>query len=83
MQGMIAFYFGELVQAREFFESGFALYEPQQHRSLVFVYGLDAGVVTLSFLAWISWLSGEADQARQRINHAVTLARDLVHPFSH
>ena len=32
--GTLLFYLGELIPAREHFEQGIALYDPQQHRSL-------------------------------------------------
>src|SRR5262249_57098402 len=42
----------------------------------------DAGVVCLSFAAWILWLLGYPDQALARIHEALTLAQELSHPPS-
>src|SRR5207249_7445527 len=43
---------GELPLAREHVEQGIALYDPQQHRSSAFVYGMDNGMACRIFAAW-------------------------------
>ena len=74
---------GEFVRAREHLEQGLALYDPQQHHSLTFLYGdVDPGVYCLSLDAWVLWMLGYPDQALKRKGEAVTLARQLSHPFS-
>jgi predicted ATPase len=73
---------GELPTAREHLEQGIACYEPQQDRSHLFLYGLDAGVTCRVFAAHALWLLGYPDQAQQRVQEALTLARELAHPLS-
>ena len=73
---------GELVLAQQHFEQGIALYDPQQHRSLAFLYGHDPGVSFLSIGAFALLCLGYPDQALARSHEAVTLARELSHPFS-
>jgi predicted ATPase len=73
---------GEMAQAREHLEQGSALYDPEPHRSLAFLYGDDPGVDCLSYGALALWWLGYPDQALARVNDAVSLARKLVHPFS-
>jgi predicted ATPase len=73
---------GELVPALEQCEQGIALYDPQQHRSLAFRSGQDPGVAFLSFAAWTLWLLGYPDQALQRSDAALALARELPHPLT-
>jgi predicted ATPase len=73
---------GEFVSAREHFEQGIALYDPQQHRSHAFLYGFGPGVGCLRYAAWELWLLGYPDQALQRSHEAVTLAQEMSHPFS-
>ena len=68
--------------AREHLEQGIALYDPQQHRSLAFVYGMDIGVACRIYAAWILWLLGYPDQALKRSHEAITLAQELSHPYS-
>jgi predicted ATPase len=80
--GDTLFWLGEVAPARAHFEQGIALYDPQQHRSLAFLYGEDPGVVCLSYAARALWWLGYPDQARQRIHEALTLARELSHPLT-
>jgi DNA-binding winged helix-turn-helix (wHTH) protein/predicted ATPase len=74
---------GELVSAREHLEQAIALYDPQQHGSLAFLYGLDPGVVSLSYAAWTVGMLGYLDQSLQRIHEALALARKVSLPLSY
>jgi predicted ATPase len=56
-----------------------ALYDPQQHRALAFLYGQDLAVICRAWDALALWLLGYPDQALQRIHEALTLARDMGH----
>jgi predicted ATPase len=80
--GHTRYVLGEFAPARELFEQGLALYDPQQHRFLAFRYGQDSGVVCLGLTAFALWMLGYPDQALKRLHEALTLARDLSHPFS-
>lgn len=74
---------GEFVPAREHLEQGCALYDPQQHHSLAFLYGgVDPGVYCLSLGAWSLWILGYPDQALKKSGEAVALAQRLSHPHS-
>jgi predicted ATPase len=74
---------GEIALARAHIEQGIALYDPQQHRSLAFVYGMDLGVsCRIFYAAWVLWLLGYPDQALKRSHEAITLAQELSHPYS-
>jgi predicted ATPase len=74
---------GEFVSAREHFEQSIALYNPQQHHSLAFIYGeQDPGVICRADAAQVLWLLGYPDQALKMSHNALTLARELAHPFS-
>lgn len=72
---------GKVIEAREHFAQGLALYKPQQHVS-TFLYGVDSGVASVIFLAMTLWVLGYPDQARQRSREAITLAQELEHPMS-
>src|SRR3990172_7768854 len=76
------FELGELSLARSHFEEVIALYDPQEHRSHAFLYGQDPGVAALGYGAWIMWLLGYPDQALDKSRRALTLARELSHPYS-
>ena len=71
-----------MARARACLEQGIAIYDPQRHRSLAFHYSQDAGVGLLTCAAQMLWYSGYPDQAVERIQEALTLARELSHPFS-
>src|SRR5262249_21139104 len=80
--GATAYFLGEETAARAHLEQGLALYDPQQHRTLAFRYGLDLGVWCLSFGAMPLWLLGYPEQALTWTHEALTLARKLAHPHS-
>src|SRR5262249_27564947 len=80
--GLSLLYLGDLAAARKHFEQGIALYDPQQHSALAFLYGHDHGVVCFSYAAWVLWLLGYPDQALKRSQEALNLAQKLSHPFS-
>jgi predicted ATPase len=71
---------GEFPLARAHLEHSLALYDPQQHRAYGFVF--DPGVDSLCTLARVLQLLGYPDQALRRSQEALTLARELAHPFS-
>jgi TOMM system kinase/cyclase fusion protein len=75
-------YLGEFAAAQAHFAQGMALYDPQRHRAHTFHYGQDPGVACRAYAAWTLWFLGYPDQARQQSHEALTLARELAHPFS-
>jgi TOMM system kinase/cyclase fusion protein len=75
-------YLGEFAAAQAHYEQGIALYDPQQHRSHAFRYGLDSGVICRAYAGVILWYLGYPDQALQRSHEALSLARELAHPVS-
>jgi predicted ATPase len=76
------YYLGALTAARAHLEQGIALYEREHHRRLAFQYGADLGVICRSWVAMVLWHLGYPEQARQHSYEALTLARELSHPFS-
>ncbi len=81
--GITLFYFGELASALTHIEQSIALYDPQLHRPDRSQFSTsDRKVVCLSYAARILWDLGYPDQARKRMNEALTVARELSHPFS-
>jgi DNA-binding winged helix-turn-helix (wHTH) protein/predicted ATPase len=73
---------GELLAAREHLERAIALYDSRQHDALGLLYGLDPGVVSLSYAAWTAGLLGYAEQALTSVQRALTLARQVAFPLS-
>jgi class 3 adenylate cyclase/predicted ATPase len=80
--GTTLFWMGAVTSAQTHFAQGIALYDSQQHRTSVFLYGEDAGVVCHSLAAWALWYLGYPDQAQTRNDAAVALAQQIAHPFS-
>ena len=76
--GEVLFYFGELSAAQAHLDQAIALYEPQIRRAPF----QDTGVACLSAAALTLWLRGYPDQALQRVQASLTLAEELLHPFS-
>jgi predicted ATPase len=76
------FHLGELTLCRSHLEQGLTLYDAQQHQTLAFHYGIDLEVFFLAYAARPLWLLGFPEQAHTRIHEALTLARQLAHPFS-
>lgn len=73
-------FMGKFSEARIHLEQSLALYKPQQLSALGHLY--DPGVMGLTLAAFVLWIQGYPDQARQRSQEALTLARELAHPFS-
>ena len=75
------FYLGELTAARGHLEQGMALYDPQQHRSHVLLYGgHDPGVCCQQYTALTLWALGYPDQALETIKKVLTLVRERARP---
>ena len=71
-----------MVRARAYLEQGIALYDPRRHRSPAFRYSQDPGAGLRMFAAHALWYLGYPDQAVERMQAALALARELSHPFS-
>jgi predicted ATPase len=80
--GTIMRFMGEFASARTYLEAGIALYDPQQRPELVRLHGMDLGVICGAVNAFIIWLLGYADQARQCLDEVLVLARQHAHPYS-
>jgi class 3 adenylate cyclase/predicted ATPase len=79
--GMSLFCLGEFHRSRIHLEQLMELYDPQKHRSLVFLSGHDFGVLSLGHAAWDLWISGYPDQGAKRIQEMMVLARELALSF--
>jgi predicted ATPase len=76
------FCLGEVASAHTHLEQGIALYDPQQHCSHAFLYGIDPGMACCAYAAWALWLLGYPAQALLRSHEALALARKLSHLLS-
>ena len=73
---------GEFDLALEHFEKALSLYDPERHLDDGFLYALNPGVAMPCFAAWTLWFLGQPDQALDRIQEALALARELSEPLS-
>src|SRR5262249_23474346 len=73
---------GEWGAARENFERALTFYDSRQHRSYVALYEADLGAWALSETVVALWCLGYPDQALQKSREALTLAQEIVHPYS-
>ncbi len=74
---------GELTSATAHLRQGLALYDPQQHRSLVSRYGgHDPGACCRNHSAITRWALGYPDQALKSTQEALSLAQELSHPLT-
>jgi predicted ATPase/DNA-binding SARP family transcriptional activator len=81
--GLVSFCSGEYLTARAHFSEVISFYEPHQHHhALIALRGVDAGLSALSYDACCLWCLGYPEQALKRSQEALSLARELDHPFS-
>ena len=79
--GVPLFWLGEVVAARAQLELGIGLYDRGRDHPHT-LYGIDPGVVCLSYKALALWYLGSPDQALESSHQALTLAQELAHPHS-
>ncbi len=82
MLGQTLAFLGEFSTAHVHLERGMTLYDLEQHDAFASLYGQDQGVICRSWAALTLWSLGYPDQALRRSREALTLAQELVHPFS-
>jgi predicted ATPase len=75
------FFQGEFAQAHAHAERGITLYDPQQHRTLIFLHGDDPEVTCRCWSALALWYLGYPDQALEKIYQTLRIAQELAHPF--
>ncbi len=81
--GQVLFATGEFAPAKEHLEQAFALFTRQMLSSPDAVRSVQDGrVISLGFMAFSLWHLGYPDQAFQKVEEALTLARELSHPFT-
>ena len=73
---------GQFPIAKEHFEHGIALYDPEQHSSYAVQYGEDPGIICCLYAVWSYGLLGYADQALTQMADTIATVRKLRHPFS-
>ena len=80
--GQSLFYLGAFAEARHHCARTIALYDPRAHGGHVLRYGSNSRIVSTSYEAWALWFLGQPDKSLIRGEEALTLARELGHPFT-
>jgi predicted ATPase len=73
---------GEFAQACLHLEQYMSLYDPQQHRTLAFLYGMDYGIMGRALLGWPRLVQGYPSQSLQLSEEALRLAQEVAHPYT-
>ena len=73
---------GELAACRRHFEDALRFYDVAQHSRYLQLYRLDPGIDSESAMVRTLWLLGFPDQARQKAEETLALARTLSSPLS-
>jgi serine/threonine protein kinase/tetratricopeptide (TPR) repeat protein len=73
---------GDFLKSRATAEGWDKVYDPEKHAPLMFIFGWDIGVITLSVGAWAAWFLGYPDTAGKKRHEEVALARRLNHPHT-
>ena len=73
---------GEPEKAMPLFERSLQLYDAEEHKNHVSVYGSNPRVSSLCVRALTLWKLGHADRARTSIRDALAHARELKEPFT-
>jgi len=73
---------GKFTQAEKHLNRALELYNREEHRAYVRLYGQDPAVTCLCYAAFVAWHLGYPDRARSTSLETLYLARDLSHPLS-
>ena len=75
----VSFFIGDFSASRSHAEQGMALYDPDRHRPLAFVFGADPGVICGLYGALSLWMLGYPQQAEAGMDRATAGARVVAH----
>ena len=78
--GVTFAHMGEFPLAMEHSEKALSHYDPERHLDDAFYYSQNPGVAMRCHAAWALWFLGQPDQALERMQEALTLARELSEP---
>lgn len=80
-RAMILMFMGRIVEARKVLQRAMELFDTSQEadRIAARAAGQDAGVSILVFMAWVSWILGQVDEAVSRMTGALERADAVSH----
>ncbi len=80
--GTTYFYIGRFDEAKIQLLNAKELYDPNQHRTHVSLYAKDPGIIATIYLARTLWILGETEKAESLALEAISMARELDHPYT-
>lgn len=80
--GYVQTLLGQFASAHEHLNQMIVSYDREKYGYHAYAHGQDSGVTCLAWDAWVLFFLGYQDQALQRAEQAVLLAKDIDHPFS-
>jgi predicted ATPase len=80
--GILDFFAGDFQAARDHLERGIALYDTEAHGKHALRYAEDPGSICLTYVARALWMLGYPDQAVERGEQAIAVARTVAHAAS-
>ena len=80
--GSTYFFLGRFDEARTHLLTAKSLYDPNQYRSHALLYGQDSGITARTILAGTLWILGEVEHVDTLALEAISMARELEHPFT-
>ncbi|MGD2159459.1 MAG: hypothetical protein PVG32_21460, partial [Anaerolineales bacterium] len=80
--GITLVHLGEFLSALEQLDRAVEAYDSKAHHHLTYLYGQNPGVTCLTYSAYTLWFLGFPDQALQRSQQALILAKESEHPYS-
>jgi class 3 adenylate cyclase/predicted ATPase/type II secretory pathway predicted ATPase ExeA len=75
-------FLGRFDEAKAHLLAAKSLYDPARHRSQALPYTQDPGITARIILARTLWILGEVDQVEALSQEAISMARELEHPFT-
>jgi predicted ATPase len=82
-KGFVNFALGNFSASHDSLERVISFYEPRSHhQDFIVLRGKDAGLGALAYDACCLWCLGYPDQALERSQESLSLARELAQPFS-
>jgi DNA-binding SARP family transcriptional activator/predicted ATPase len=80
--GVSLFWLGQFEASRLRLEQALDAYDPSLRQAHIALYAQDPAVIGLVRLAYTLWHLGYPDQAREKFEAGLALAREVGHPFS-
>lgn len=75
-------FLGRFDEAKAHLQAAKSLYDPERNASQLLPYTQDPGITARIMLARILWILGELGQVEALLAEAISMARELEHPFT-